>query len=142
MANRLVDRPVRRGRVNDVDPRLFDSRYDGERLQELVSRPYTVNGELLDLYAIGDLARMLGREAVTIRKWERLGILPKTPYSISFENLLGARRLYTAEQILGIVRIAREEKVLVMYSGDFRRTAFTARVKQLFTELLESKAAT
>ena len=132
--------PPRPGRVSQVDSRLFDARYDIERLAELTPRPYTVNGTSLDLYAIGDLARMLGREPVTIRKWERLGILPKTPYTIAYPNLLGARRLYTADMILGIVRIAREERVLVMYSGDFRRTAFTARCKALFTELLEPRA--
>lgn len=129
------DPPPRPGR-RVPDPRLFDARYDVERLKELTPRPYTVNGKFLDLYAVGDLAQMLGREAGTMRKWERNGILPKTPYTIAYPHLLGARRLYTAEMILGIVAIARAEKVLVMYSGDFRRTQFTTRCKQLFKEEL------
>jgi len=87
---------------------------------------------MLYFYLIGDLAWMLGRQAVTMRKWESEGILPMTPITKKLGEGFGALRLYTRGMILGTVQIAREEGILIPYSGDPKRTNFTARVAELF----------
>lgn len=133
-----VEPEHRTRRVDVLDPRIFDARYDEERLDELKLREYRINGVIMPMLAVGDLATMMGRRSVTMRKWERLGILPRTPFVQSFTDGLGARRLYTKGMALGTVKIAREENVLVMYSSFVRKTQFTPRVKALFEAELAS----
>jgi hypothetical protein len=57
-----------------------------------------IGGVERTMYTSGDLAEALDRQRQTIRKWESLGIIPKTPFR-SKTN----RRLYTKEQIDAIV---------------------------------------
>lgn len=59
---------------------------------------YLIGGIERDMYTSGDLADSLDRQRQTIRKWESMGIIPKTPFR-SKTN----RRLYTLEQIQSIV---------------------------------------
>ena len=100
----------------------------------LFARPrkgYQYAGQPFPCYAIGILALALNRQPVTIRLWEREGLLPRTAFTSSKTQGAGKARLYTREQIEGIVRIAKEEGV---YDGSasIRDTNFTQRVKDLF----------
>lgn len=97
---------------------------------------YLVAGERREFFMVGDLARALGRQAVTIRKWERDGILPRSKFRTPSrtDDDRGRRRLYTRTQIEGVVAIAREEGVLVSHAKPISRTDFTVRVQKLFKE--------
>lgn len=96
--------------------------------------PY--KGETRRFYTVGVLAEKLGRQPQAIRKWERLGYLPMTRYRTNSRRVNGQKRLYTREQIEGIVRIATEEGVI---GGETNRnvsaTEFPAKVAKLFKSL-------
>ena len=97
---------------------------------------YRVGDEQKEFFTIGALAAALHREPVTIRMWERTGIIPLSRFRTPNVGTRAGRRLYTREQIEGIVKIAKEEGVL---SGNkvknFTETNFTSRVIDLFQSL-------
>jgi hypothetical protein len=109
-------------------------------IEEEVENPWDTNpkvlilhGQEVEFFTIGALAQALDREVVTIRKWERLGYIPKATYRAGGKR---QDRLYTRAQIEGLVAIARDEglfpraKRLVI--GD---TRFTDRAIHLFHSL-------
>lgn len=66
----------------------------------------TIGGKALELYTVGSVARILGRSAVTLRKWERKGWIPAPSYRTSKASgaeLLNTDRkgyrLYSREQV-------------------------------------------
>lgn len=65
---------------------------------------FTVNGQQMRLYTIGELASAITRDPITVRKWERYGVIPRA----RFRDKQG-RRLYTKEEIDVLVRIVAEE---------------------------------
>lgn len=87
-----------------------------------------INGEVVELYYINELAYALGRTPQTIRKWEIAGVIPKTP----FKDAHG-RRLYTKEHIEAIVKIAEECGIKQGYS--IANTSFSSKVHRVFTEI-------
>lgn len=104
-------------------------------------RPY--KGGYREFFGIGHLAKALRRDAVTMRKWENGGVIPKATYVIKGKTANGDRRLYTREQIEAIVCIAEEEG---LFDGDPRGiritdTRFTERVKEAFEQLRQKEAA-
>jgi hypothetical protein len=102
-------------------------------------RKYTVGGVETEFFTLGQLAKALSRQPVTIRKWEREGVIPKSTFQSpgKDDDPRGRRRLYTREQVEGIVRIAHEEGVLVSHQKPIKGTQFTARVIDLFKRLAE-----
>ena len=64
------------------------------------------NGQVIELFYIGNLANALGRTTNTIRKWEIAGVIPDP----CFQDANG-RRLYSQEQIDAIVRCAEKAKI-------------------------------
>lgn len=110
-------------------------------LEGLQARHVRVGGSEMPMYSIGELARALGRKSGTIRKWEDLGILPKSTYVLNPGTQQGRRRMYSSEQVIGIVTIASEEGILYFPRKAIRETAFVDRVRQLFNRLLGSVAA-
>jgi len=98
-------------------------------------RTYPVGGVEREFFTIGQLAEALGRKPVTLRKWEREGIIPKATFRAPSEHVQGVRRLYSREQVEGIVKIAKEEGVLVSHQTPITQTQFTNRVVALFTSL-------
>lgn len=103
-------------------------------------RKYTVGGVETEFFTVGQLAQALGgRQSVTIRKWEREGVIPKSTYQATGRDgdPRGRRRLYSRAQVEGMVRIAQEEGVLVSHQKPIRSTNFTARVVELFQRLAE-----
>lgn len=66
----------------------------------------TVKGERRVFYTVGNVARILGRTAQTVRKWERKGWIPPASYRTSKSSGSGLHnpsgkgyRLYSREQV-------------------------------------------
>jgi MerR-like DNA binding protein len=93
---------------------------------------YSVAGKPMEFVTIGDLAAALGRSAVTLRRWETQGILPRAKYRAPGAVRQKARRLYTVEQRDAIVRIAEEEGLLSSRRPPIESTKFTERVQPYF----------
>lgn len=57
------------------------------------------NGREVEMFTVGALATALGHSVVSIRRWERIGYIPKTPYrfrsSVVDGKRVEGRRLYT-----------------------------------------------
>jgi hypothetical protein len=96
---------------------------------------YVVAGREVEFFTVGMLARALHREAVTIRKWEREGIIPKATYRGQSVDPRGKRRLYTRDQVEGMLKIAWAEGLMSGRKVQIRRTQFTKRVVDLFKSL-------
>ena len=105
-----------------------------------------VRGTERRFYALGLLASLLERKPSTIRKWESLGHIPRAtwrfPGGASATNAgkrrEGQRRLYTREQIEGLVRLARSTGVVPAPGVPPRNvggTEFPDRARALFEEL-------
>jgi len=79
------------------------------------------------------------KSSFTIRRWERLGILPETPL---VQRVAGGapRRLFLREQVEGIVAIAEQERVAHRKPARIADTAFTARVEALYARLFDEVA--
>jgi len=58
-----------------------------------------INGSVVEsqLVHVGTFARAIGRSVPTIHQWERVGLLPRTPYLLKGESK--QERLYTADMI-------------------------------------------
>jgi hypothetical protein len=97
---------------------------------------YLVNNQPLALYRIGSVARALNRQSVTIRKWEREGIIPVSPYKMPSHDSRGQRRLYSREQIEALRQIAYEEDVLYPGTGGkwkhIEKTQFKEKAAKAF----------
>lgn len=126
--NRSAPHPKRRG--TGVDPE-----WDAN------PRIYPTPEGPTEFFTLGQLARALGRQSVTIRKWEREGIIPKAQYQVPGRNNdpRGRRRLYTRKQVEGIVRIAEEEGLFANTRKPFEETRFRERVLDLFKQTNPNK---
>jgi len=131
-----LDYPGRRKPVNRVTPKVHTEAVDW------ASKPikYMVAGEEREFYTIGHLARALGYSVQSIRAWENTQLLPKSRYrspnqrrANQPEHLTKGKRLWTREQIEGILRIASEEGVILNKKPPTPR--FASRVQTLFNEL-------
>ena len=69
---------------------------------------------------VGAFARAIGRSVPTIHQWERVGLLPRTPFNLRGKNK--QERLYTAEMI-GVVRTVLSTRGATVSASDsaFRR---------------------
>ncbi|MFI2616699.1 hypothetical protein [Streptomyces sp. NPDC018584] len=127
-------------RIRSVDRdtmRFVEKPEETEVLWDSKPRVYRVSGELQEFFSIGHLSMALNRQPVTIRKWERLGVIPAPTFVIRGKTERGNRRLYTRAQVEGMIRIAAEEGIL-HHEGEgihISNTRFSERVVQLFKEL-------
>lgn len=125
---RHPNRPAEEGRkrVTGIDPE-WDAK----------PRLFAVNGSEKEFFTVGQLASALGRRPVTIRMWEREGIIPKATFQIKAKNddPRGRRRLYSRAQVEGLVKIAMEEGVLITHLRPLSETRFTERAIALFQNL-------
>lgn len=152
MADPLLDR------FSDLEDPTREKNYPGKRMPKLrsIKRPavqadekppwddtpvyYMVNGERCEFFTIRHLAAALDYSQQSIRAWENSGLLAKSPYrspkprkpTIGGRNTKG-KRLWTREQIEGILHIAQEEGVIVNKQPPTK--AFARRVAVLFREL-------
>lgn len=99
-------------------------------------RVYRVDEKDTEFFTTGQLARALGREPVTIRKWEREGIIPLATFQVPGKNNdpRGRRRLYSRAQVEGIVQIAAEEGMFTHRRKPLSQTQFKTRVLELFAK--------
>jgi hypothetical protein len=99
----------------------------------------TVEGVETEMFDVGHLGKaMNGRSGAAMRQWEFRKYIPPADYRFPGKvnhggttNAEGLRRLYTREQVEGMVAIAKEEKV---WDGTQTVAAsrFAERVKDLF----------
>ncbi|WP_274916924.1 MerR family transcriptional regulator [Streptomyces sp. WZ-12] len=100
-------------------------------------RVLRVGRQYHEFFSIGPLSQALNRSPVTIRKWERNGTIPSPTFVIKGQTERGNRRLYTREQVEGMIRIAEEEGIL-HHAGEaihISDTRFSERVIALFKSL-------
>lgn len=114
-------------------PKPQKSLQDDKEAWDYQPRQFVVAGQLRDFYLIGHLAKALNRRPVTLRKWERDGTIPKSKYVAPSDDPRGRRRLYTREQVEGIIKIAKEERILDNLNAPITKTRFTERVRELFS---------
>lgn len=97
-------------------------------------RRRNAQGELLEVFYVGELAARLGRSSNTIRRWERVGILLPTPYEQEVRRGPG-RRLYPRPWIDGVVAIAQEAGLVGRKPPCIKDTDFTVRCQELHRRL-------
>jgi hypothetical protein len=104
-------------------------------------KKFTISGVERELFSIGQVADVLNRSPVTLRKWEARGIIPRATFVKSGANkdVRGRRRLYSREQVEALVRIAQEEKILHDPHKQITSTQFTVKVRAAFKELAGAK---
>ena len=81
-------------------------------------------GTLVKLFTTGELGAYIDKSPLTIRLWERNGILPKPLFTTKRKV-----RLYTENQVLGIKRLVVE---LGIRKGATIPESFAKRLKTLF----------
>ena len=142
--DRFADLPVP-GKREPVNRQLPGDQFTDE-YTEWDANPvtYMFNGIEREFFTISHLAAALGKAPVTIRSWENKGWLPRSPYrspkprGATVPGLAPkGKRLWTRAQILGMVKIARQEQVI--FNGKKPNERFAKRVLALFHELLEAE---
>lgn len=107
---------------------------------------YLVGGERQEFFLISHLAKALGYSVQSIRAWEAQGLLARTPYRsprtkapVAAGRSNKGKRLWTREQILGIIRIARRHKVIFPNRKGVKKPpspAFAHEVNEFFASLV------
>jgi hypothetical protein len=139
-----LDYPGRRKPVNR------EARPDPERpIWDDKPLTYMVNGEKQEFFIIGHLAKALGYSVQSIRAWEDKGLLPRSPFRSprTRKPVAGGRsdkgkRLWTREQVEGIVRIAQQHKVIFPDARGNKKPptpAFARDVLVFFNTLIPGK---
>ncbi len=80
---------------------------------------------------IGALARALNRSTVTVRRWERIGLLPPARQRSVSHSVRGERRLYTRHEVQALRRAARCTGVLYLGHGSADFEAFAKLAQSL-----------
>lgn len=106
---------------------------------------YLIGGERREFFLISHLAKALDYSVQSIRAWEAQGLLARTPYRSprTARPVAGGRsnkgkRLWTREQVLGIVRIAKKHGVIFPDRKGVKNPptpAFAAEVGEFFSHL-------
>ena len=134
--------PGRRKPVNrDVAPAQEDTQlWDAHP----VKTKYTVGGVEPEFFYIGALAKALGYSVQSIRAWEAAGLMPNTPYRsprtkapVAGGRSTKGKRLWTREQIEGILRLAKKHRVILNRAAP--TPAFSRDVARMFNELLDEQ---
>jgi len=101
---------------------------------------YMVGGEIREFYTISHLAKALDYSVQSIRAWEDKGMLPRSPYRsprtrkpVAGGKSDKGKRLWTREQVEGIVRLARRHNVI--FNKKPPTAAFARDVRVLFDKL-------
>jgi hypothetical protein len=103
----------------------------------LSGKTFTIAGKEVELFSISELAEVLNRKPVTLRKWEQKGIIPKATFVKPGANQdpRGRRRLYSREQVLALVRLADEEGILHDLHKQVTKTQFRTKAWAAFREI-------
>ena len=68
-------------------------------------KSYEINGKDIGLYRIGEIAKAIKKSVKTLRRWEKLGLLPKPTYKSR------GKRLYTKEQLETVLLWKKRHKI-------------------------------
>lgn len=137
----LKDFPGKRKPLNRVDTSAVEDRV----LDPWDEKPviYVYKGQSREFFTIGHLSKALNRSPVTIRSWEKKGLLPSSPYrspSPRVSHINGppkGKRLYVRDQIEGILQIAKEENCIIDAAQSAPTERFAQRVAQLYKLIRE-----
>lgn len=126
--------PGSKRKIDRNDPESAKASTDG---WDAKPRTYKRNGKDTEFFTVGHLAMAMNRKPLTIRQWERKGIIPKSTYQRAGRggSQHGRRRLYTRAQIEGMIQIAAEEGLLTNDRREIASTNFKPRVLALFKKL-------
>jgi hypothetical protein len=125
-------KPVNRGTAPKakVDTEVWDAK----------PLKYSIGGEVREFYTISHLAKALDYSVQSIRAWEDKGLLPRTPFRSpktkgkpQANGSHKGKRLWTREQVEGIVRLAKRHRVILNKRPP--SAAFHRDVKVLFDKL-------
>ena len=101
---------------------------------------YKIGGELQEFFTISHLAKALGYSVQSVRAWEAQSLLPRSQYRsprtrkpVAAGRSDKGKRLWTREQIEGILRLAQKHKVII--NREPPTPAFHDDVARLFQEL-------
>ena len=107
---------------------------------------YLVGGEKQEFFLISHVAKALDYSVQSIRAWEAAGLLPRTPYRsprtrrpVAAGRSNKGKRLWTREQVDGILRLAKKHRVILPDPKGQKKPptqAFARDVAQLFNELV------
>ena len=107
---------------------------------------YLVGGEKHEFFLISHLAKALDYSVQSIRAWEAAGLLPRTPYRspktrrpVAAGRSNKGKRLWTRDQVEGILRLAKKHRVILPDQKGQKHpptSAFAKDVAQLFNELV------
>jgi hypothetical protein len=107
---------------------------------------YKVGGVEQEFFLISHLAKALDYSVQSIRAWEAAGLLPRSPYRsprtkapVAAGRSNKGKRLWTREQVEGIVRLAKKHRVILPDRKGVKNPptpAFAADVARLFQELV------
>jgi hypothetical protein len=110
-----LDYPGRRKPRNRISapPQLEPEAWDSKPVY------YMVDGEKREFFLISHLAKALGYSVQSIRAWEAQGLLARSPFRsprtkrpVAGGRSTKGKRLWTRDQILGIIRIAKKHRVI------------------------------
>jgi hypothetical protein len=129
-----LDYPGRRKPKNRQPPAPTVQVWDDRPLH------YLVNGEKREFFIIGHLAKALDYSVQSIRAWEDKGLLPRSPYRSprTRKPVAGGRsdkgkRLWTREQVEGILTLAKKHQVILNKKPP--TPAFAREVAKFFHDL-------
>ena len=101
---------------------------------------YKVGGEKREFFTIAQLGKALDYSVQSIRAWEGMNLLPRSPYRsprtkrpVAAGKSNKGRRLWTRAQIEAILRLARKHKVILNKKPP--TAAFANEVARAFYEL-------
>jgi hypothetical protein len=107
---------------------------------------YLVGGEKREFFLISHLAKALEYSVQSIRAWEAAGLMPSTPYRspktrrpVAAGRSNKGKRLWTREQVEGILRLAKKHRVILPDRKGHKQPptpAFARDVAQLFHGLV------
>ena len=110
--------------------RPSEARLDCLHPKRLVDR----TGRAIEVCAIGDLARALGKSPATIRRWERDGVIPRSPYVKAVRG--GApRRMYPVPWVTGLAALAEAEGIACRKPANISATSFERLARELHAEI-------
>lgn len=103
----------------------------------VTGKTFTIGGKPVELFTISQVAELLRRRPVTIRKWEEKGVIPPATYAKPGANKdpRGRRRLYSRGQVLALVTLADAEGILYNPHAQISQTNFKAKVWAEFKRL-------
>lgn len=89
-------------------------------------KKYMINGQQVQMFTIGELAKALGKSPSTLRVWEHRGWLPKAKYRTPKpvrqqipEKASRGRRLYSVEQVEFLMEAMERFNIREVNHGDW-----------------------